>query len=87
MPDLLIGARESVSERHSFFIEAIVNQAPPSPAVDVHMLERKLGILKRLMAMGYSLAYQDELSILCEAEFPRKKIECESLKAILAGMP
>jgi len=80
------GARMLESGRFVFFIEAIVNLTPPSPAVDLQTLESRLRILERLTTMGYTLTYQDGLSILCEGEFRAENIgsECESLKAVLA---
>lgn len=83
------GVRKTDTGRYTFFIEAVVSMAPPSPTVDVDILETKLRILKRLAAMGYALTYQDDLSIVCEAEFPEDEIApmLESLVGALAKMP
>ena len=83
------GVRVPRSGQHAFFVEAIVSLAPSSPAVDLRILESKLGFLKLLAAMGYSLTYQDDHTILCEAEFQKTKLvsECKALEAVLAEMP
>ena len=84
-----VGVREQHSGRYAFFIEAIVSLTPQSPKVDLQQLESKLRILKRLTTMGYALEYQDDFSIVCEAEFSGDDIasKCESLEAVLVTMP
>lgn len=69
-----IGARaETPKPSPSLFIEAVINLTPNSE-VDLHQLEKTIKCLKKLQAKKYTLTYQGNSHVTCEATATTKNL-------------
>ncbi len=79
-----VGARATPADP-SFFIEVIVNLSDESKKVDLTQLEKILRFLRMLQTRKYSLTYEDDNYIQCEATRASQDLNEEylSLKSLL----
>lgn len=79
-----VGSRLASYGQPSFFVEVLVYLCSDSSEVDLHLLEKKLMLLRELRSRGYSLSCQDDGTISCETNVPLHNLdtECETIKSI-----
>ena len=76
-------ARHADRDQWDLLIEVIISLFPEPPKVEIPMLESGLRRLRRLDALGYSLAHEDNGCVSCERKVTTKDFD-EKRKNVLA---